>query len=45
VGEGPVVATADEPFPCPVHGDGARRGHGCRCHGRQRNDRRGRGPR
>ncbi len=31
IGDGPVVATADEPFPCPVHGDGARRGWGCRC--------------
>jgi len=45
VGEGPVVTTPDEPFPCPVHGDGARRGRGCRCRGRQGNNNRGRGPR
>ncbi len=32
VGEGPVVTASDEPFPCPVHDDGARRGRGCRCH-------------
>jgi len=47
VSEGPVVSAADEPFPCPVHGDGTRRGRGCRCHGRQGqgNKNRGRGPR
>ena len=31
VGEGPVVATSDQPFPCPVHEGGRRRGRGCRC--------------
>jgi predicted DNA-binding protein (UPF0251 family) len=31
VGEGPVVAAADKPFPCGVHDGGRRRGHGCRC--------------
>ena len=45
VSEGPVVAASDEPFPCPVHGDGARRGHGCRCRGGQGPNNRGRGPR
>lgn len=47
VSEGPVVTTPDEPFPCPVHGDGARRGRGCRCRGRQGkgHHNRGRGPR
>lgn len=53
VGEGPVVTASDEPFPCPVHDDGARRGGGCRCRGRQGQEqgqgqghnRRGRGPR
>lgn len=44
VGEGPVVTTSDEPFPCPVHGDGTRRGRGCRCRGRQRHNIRERGP-
>ena len=45
VGEGPVVAAADEPLPCPVHGGGGRRGRGCRCHGKQGHQNRGRGPR
>ena len=45
VSEGPVVTAADEPFPCPVHGNGARRGHRCRCHGQQKNEHRGRGRR
>ena len=31
VGDGPVVASPSEPFPCPVHGAGRRRGRGCRC--------------
>jgi len=31
VGEGPVQAASDRPFPCPVHGGGRRRGRGCRC--------------
>lgn len=35
IGEGPVEKTTDEPFPCPVHDDGLRRGRGCRCrHGK-----------
>jgi predicted DNA-binding protein (UPF0251 family) len=42
ISDGPVVATADEPFPCPVHGDGARRGHGCRCRNKQGNHNSGR---
>jgi predicted DNA-binding protein (UPF0251 family) len=42
VSDGPVVATSDTPFPCPVHGDGTRRGRGCRCRGR--NGRNHRGP-
>lgn len=41
VSDGPVVATSDEPFPCPVHDDGARRGRGCRCHGRRAQHNRG----
>lgn len=45
VSEGPVVSTSDEPFPCPVHGGGGRRGHGCRCHGNRGNDQRRRGRR
>ena len=45
VGEGPVVTTSDEPFPCPVHDDGARRGRGCRCRHRQGHKKRGRKPR
>lgn len=45
VGEGPVVTASDEPFPCPVHDDGARRGRGCRCHHRQGRNRGGRNPR
>jgi hypothetical protein len=32
VGEGPVVAGPQGPFPCPVHEGGRRRGRGCRCH-------------
>lgn len=43
VGEGPVVAAADIPFPCPVHDGGRRRGQGCRCH--HRGGRSGRGGR
>ncbi len=35
ISDGPVVATTDEPFPCPVHGGGGRRGHGCRCRHKQ----------
>ena len=35
VGEGPVVATTDRPFPCPVHEGGRRRERGCRCGRRQ----------
>ncbi len=35
VSDGPVVAASDEPFPCPVHDDGTRRGRGCRCRGRK----------
>lgn len=31
IGEGPVVAASDRPFPCPVHEGGRRRGRGCRC--------------
>ena len=45
VGEGPVVAASDEPFPCPVHDGGRRRGQGCRCRNQQGGNRRGRGPR
>ena len=43
VGEGPVVTAADEPFPCPVHGEGGRRGHGCRCRHKQGRHGSGRG--
>jgi predicted DNA-binding protein (UPF0251 family) len=35
VGEGPVAAATDKPFPCPVHDGGRRRGQGCRCRGQQ----------
>jgi predicted DNA-binding protein (UPF0251 family) len=35
VGEGPVAAASDEPFPCPVHDGGRRRGQGCRCRHQQ----------
>ena len=45
VGEGPVVATSDQPFPCPVHDGGRRRGQGCRCRHQQGRNRRGPGPR
>jgi len=45
VGEGPVVAASDEPFPCPVHDGGRRRGQGCRCRNQQGGSGRGRGPR
>lgn len=45
VGEGPVVAARDEPFPCPVHEGGRRRGQGCRCSRQQRFDEGGRRPR
>ncbi len=30
IGDGPVVTGSDDPLPCPVHGDGPRRGRGCR---------------
>ena len=43
VGEGPVVTASDEPFPCPVHDGGRRRGQGCRCHHQQGGSGRGRG--
>jgi len=43
ISDGPVVATADEPFPCPVHGEGGRRGHGCRCRQNQGHNKSGRG--
>jgi predicted DNA-binding protein (UPF0251 family) len=43
VGDGPVVARAEGPLPCPVHGGERRRGRGCRC--RHRTTRRGPGPR
>jgi predicted DNA-binding protein (UPF0251 family) len=42
ISEGPVVSTADGPFPCPVHDNGTRRGRGCRCRGRQGHKNRGR---
>jgi len=45
VGEGPVVATSDQPFPCPVHEGGRRRGRGCRCRHQNGPGGRGRGPR
>ena len=45
VGEGPVVATSDQPFPCPVHDGGRRRGQGCRCRPQEGRSRRGRGSR
>jgi predicted DNA-binding protein (UPF0251 family) len=45
VGEGPVVAASDEPFPCAVHDGGRRRGQGCRCRHQQGGSGRGRGPR
>ena len=45
VGEGPVVTASDEPFPCPVHEGGGRRGQGCRCHHRQGHSGRVRGRR
>jgi predicted DNA-binding protein (UPF0251 family) len=45
VGEGPVVATSDQPFPCPVHDGGRRRGQGCRCRPQKGRSRRGRGSR
>ena len=40
VGEGPVVAASDRPFPCPVHEGGRRRERGCHC--RRQNGRSGR---
>ena len=43
--EGPEIAATDEPFPCPVHDGGRRRGQGCRCRNQQRGNRRGRGSR
>jgi predicted DNA-binding protein (UPF0251 family) len=45
VGEGPVVAAADQPFPCAVHDGGRRRGQGCRCRHQQGGSGRGRGRR
>ena len=45
VGEGPVVATSDQPFPCPVHEGGRRLGRGCRCRNQKGPARRGRGRR
>jgi len=45
VGEGPVVVASDEPFPCPVHDGGRRRGQGCRCRHQQGGSGRGRSPR
>lgn len=42
VSDGPVVATSDTPFPCPVHDDGTRRGRGCRCGGQKDRKHRGR---
>jgi predicted DNA-binding protein (UPF0251 family) len=40
IGEGPVVAGAQAPLPCPVHGGGRRMGRGCRCrHGQEENGR------
>jgi hypothetical protein len=45
VGEGPVAAASDEPFPCPVHDGGRRRGQGCRCRHRQSPGGRRAGPR
>ena len=46
VGEGPVVAAADDqPLPCAVHDGGRRRGQGCRCRHQQGGSGRGRGPR
>lgn len=45
VGEGPVVATSDQPFPCPVHEGGRRLGRGCRCRHQKGPGGRGRGRR
>jgi predicted DNA-binding protein (UPF0251 family) len=45
VGEGPVVAASDEPFPCAVHDGGRRRGQGCRCRHKQGPGGRRAGPR
>ena len=45
VAEGPVMAASDEPFPCPVHDGGRRRGQGCRCRHQGGGSGRGRGPR
>jgi predicted DNA-binding protein (UPF0251 family) len=40
VGDGPVVATSEDPLPCPVHDGGRRRGRGCHCrHQRGHNER------
>lgn len=44
VGEGPVVAASDRPFPCPLHDGGRRRGRGCRCRRRRAGRRGGPGP-
>ena len=35
IGEGPVVAASDRPFPCPVHDGGRRRARGCHCRKRR----------
>ena len=43
VGEGPVVAASDGPFPCAVHDGGRRRGQGCRCRHQGSGAGRGRG--
>ena len=45
VGEGPVVAASDKPFPCAVHEGGRRRGQGCRCRHQQSRNGRGAGSR
>jgi len=45
VGEGPVVAASDQPFPCPVHEGGRRRGRGCHCRHQKGPAGRGRRPR
>lgn len=39
--DGPVVESGGRKIPCPVHGEGPRRGRGCRCrHGMGRGRRR-----
>jgi predicted DNA-binding protein (UPF0251 family) len=44
-GEGPVVSGPSDPLPCPVHGDGRRRGRGCHCRHGHRDRGREPGPR